>query len=102
MDTGKTKKIVTGIVVIMIFLLIAWLVYKYAFNKMKKGYAKKSGEWVACNVTDYDKDYYKGVNTASADIYIKKSDVKLRTGVNASLGQCADATTDTNVYTLKA
>jgi hypothetical protein len=102
MDTSKTKKIVTGIVVIMIVLIIAWVVYKYAFNKMVKGYAKKSGEWVACGVSDYDKDYYKGTNTASADIYFKKNEVKLRAGVNASLGQCADATKDMNVYTLKS
>jgi hypothetical protein len=90
-------------IIIVVILLIAFLVFKLAFKRKNfvKGYAKKTGEWVACNVIDYDKDYYEGQNTAGATIYIKKSDVKLRAGKEASLGQCADAVKYMNVYTLK-
>lgn len=98
MNSGTIK----GIVLVIIVLVIAFIVYKFAFSKMKKGYAKNTGDWVACNVTDYDKDYYKGKNTSGVDIYIKKSDVKLRAGKDKSLGQCADAIKDMNVYTLKS
>lgn len=98
MNSGTIK----GIVLVLIVLVIAFLVYKFAFSKMKKGYAKNTGDWVACNVTDYDKDYYKGKNTSGVDIYIKKSDVKLRAGKDKTLGQCADAIKSMNVYTLKA
>ena len=92
---------VKGIILVIIVLVIAFLVYKFAFSKMKKGYAKNSGDWVACNITDYDKDYYQGKNTSGIDIFIKKSDVKLREGKDKSLGQCADAVKNMNVYTLK-
>ncbi len=68
---------------------------------MKKGYAKKPGDWVACNVTEYDKNYYKGTNTAGVDIYFKKGEVKLRAGKDKALGQCADSVSNMNVYTLK-
>lgn len=98
MNSGTVK----GIVLVLVVLIIAFLVYKFAFSKMKKGYTKNTGDWVACNVIDYDKDYYKGKNTAGVDIYIKKSDVKLRAGKDKTLGQCADAVKNMNIYTLKS
>jgi len=95
------NKNVKAIILIVVVLVIALLIYKFAFNKFKKGYAKKSGDWVGCGVKEYDKNYYKGTNTAGLEIYFKKSDVKLRAGKDASLGQCADASSDMNIYTLK-
>ena len=97
------NKNVKAIIIIVVLLIIGYLVYRFAFkSKFVKGYAKKPGEWVACNVKDYDGKYYTGRNTAGVDIYIKKGDVRLRAGKEASLGQCADASTNMNVYTLKA
>lgn len=96
------NRTIKGIVLVLIVLVIAFLVYKFAFSKMKKGYSKNPGDWVACNVTEYDKDYYKGTNTAGVIIYIKKGDVKLRAGKDKSLGQCADAIKSMNIYTLKS
>ena len=97
------NKNLKGIIIVVVFLIIAYLVYRFAFkSKFKKGYAKKPGDWVACNVVDYDKEYYKGINTAGVDIYFKKSDVKLRPGKqDAHLGMCADSVANMNVYTLK-
>ena len=91
-------------IIIVLIIVIAFLVYKFAFknkNNFAKGYAKKPGEWVACNVTEHDKDYYTGTNTAGLTIYMKKGDVKLRDGKEAALGQCADAVKSMNIYTLK-
>ena len=98
------NKNVKAIIIIVVLLIIAYLVYSFAFkNKnLVKGYAKKPGDWVACNVVDYDKDYYTGRNTAGVDIYFKKGDVKLRAPKDITLVQCADATTNMNIYTLKA
>jgi hypothetical protein len=96
------NKNVKAIIIIVVILVIFYIVYRFAFkNKFVKGYPKKSGEWVACNVTNYDGKYYKGRNTAGTDIYFKKNNVKLRAGKDANLGQCADAVTGMNVYTLK-
>lgn len=96
------NKNVKAIIIIVVLLVIFYLIYRFAFkSKFQKGYAKNRGEWVACKVVDYDKDYYKGVNTAGVDIYFKKGDVSLRTSKDKNLGQCADAATSMNVYTLK-
>lgn len=96
------NKNLKAIIIIVVLLVIIYLVYRFAFkSKFKKGYAKSKGDWVACQVKDYDKDFYKGINTAGVDIYFKKSDVKLRTGKDVTLGQCADAVKGMNVYTLK-
>lgn len=96
------NKNVKAIIIIVVLLVIFYLVYRFAFkSKFKKGYAKYKGDWVACKVEDYDKEYYKGINTAGVDIYFKKADVKLRPGKESSLGQCADAVSGMNVYTLK-
>ncbi len=96
---------VKWIIIILVFLLIIYIVYRLAFkSKFIKGYAKKPGDWVACQVVDYDKDYYKGENSANVSIYFKKAEVKTRgssTANGASLGLCADAATNMNVYTLK-
>ena len=98
------NKNVKYIIVIVILLVIAYFIYRFVFmNKFVKGYAKKPGDWVACNVNEYDKNkkYYTGRNTAGVDIYFIKNDVKLRPGKEATLGQCADAVNNMNVYTLK-
>lgn len=100
------NKSIKYIIVIVVLLIIAYVVYKLAFkSKFIKGYAKKSGEWVACRVKDYDKDYFEGINTAGVMIYFKRSDVSTRKPKDATattMGLCADAVTDMNVYTLKA
>jgi len=97
------NKNVKAIIIIVILIAIAYLVYRLV-NKTKfiKGYAKKPGDWVACQVVDYDKKYLTGTNTAGVNIYFKKGDVKLRPGKDSTLGQCADAVSNMNVYTLKA
>ena len=95
------NKNLKGAIIVLVILVIAFVVYKIVFSKFKKGYAKNPGDWVACNVEDYDKKYYKGTNTAGLEIYFKKNDVKLRAGKDAKLGQCADAVKSMNVYTLK-
>lgn len=96
------NKNVKGIIIIVVLLVIIYLVYRFAFkSNFKKGYAKNKGEWVGCNVESYDKEFYKGMNTAGVDIYFKKKEVRLRPGKEASLGQCADAVTSMNVYTMK-
>ena len=95
------NKNIKAVIIILVILAIAFVIYKFAFKKMVKGYAKKPGDWVACGVKEYDKDYYKGSNTAGVEIFFKKGDVKLRPGKDKSLGQCADATSNMNVYTLK-
>lgn len=97
------NKNVKAIIIIVILIAIAYLVYRLV-NKTKfvKGYAKKSGDWVACNVNEYDKKYLTGTNTAGVNIYFKKGDVRLRPGKDATLGQCADSISDMNVYTLKS
>jgi len=96
------NKNVKAIIIIVALLIIAYVVYRFAFSsKLVKGYAKKPGDWVACNLNEYDKKHYTGRNTAGVDIYFIKKDVKLRPGKDATLGQCADAVNNMNVYTLK-
>jgi hypothetical protein len=96
------NKNVKAIIIILVLLIIAFVIYKLAFkSKFVKGYAKKSGEWVACQVQGYDNNYYQGSNTAGAVIYFKKNEVKLRNAKDSTIGQCADAATNMNVYTLK-
>lgn len=98
------NKNVKAIIVIAVVLVVAFLVYKFAFkSKFKKGYAKKSGDWVACGVEDYDKDYYKGTNTSGLEIYFKKSDVNTRPSKSGGTATtlCADAAKSMNIYTLK-
>jgi hypothetical protein len=86
--------------------VIVYLVYRFFFkSKLVKGYAKKTGEWIACQVQDYDKDYYSGRNSAGVTIYFKKNEVRTRLPKDPKdtiSGQCADAITNMNIYTLKA
>jgi len=98
------NKNVKAIIIIVILLIIAYLVYRLAFkNKnLVKGYAKKPGEWVACQVKDFDSKNYQGFNTAGVKIIFNKDAVKTRAGKDTTLGQCADAIANLNVYTLKA
>ncbi len=96
---------VKGAIIVLVFAVIAFVVYKLLFKsgssaKLSKGYAKRKGEWVACSVTDYDKDYYSGVNTAGTTIYFKKSDVNTRKNYKAENDTCADASRDMNVYSM--
>lgn len=95
------KNIKWIIIIAVLITIIVYIIYRVVLKKFIKGYAKKPGDWVACNVKDYDKNYYTGRNTAGVDIYIKKGDVKLRAGNVETLGQCATAVTNMNVYTLK-
>jgi hypothetical protein len=98
------NKNVKVIIIIVVLLIIAYLVYRFAFkNKnLVKGYAKKPGDWVACQVKDFDSKNYQGYNTAGVQIIFKKDAVKTRPGKDTNLGQCADAVANLNVYTLKA
>lgn len=95
------NKNVKGIIVIVIVLLVVgalYLVYRKLVGKgkMKDGYSKKSGEWVGCQTTDYDKDYYSTVNTSGSTIYVKKSDVRTEPG-NVECGLRAVATKNLTV-----
>ena len=100
---------VKGIIIVIVFAIIAFVLYKFVFKRLPKGfvkgYAKKSGEWVGCGITDFDDKYYATTNTAGVTIYVKKEDVKKRTseqkvgGVNL---ECIDAIKDLNIYTKPA
>jgi len=99
------NKNVKAIIIIVVLLVIAYFVYRMVFSskaKFNTGYAKKPGEWVACQVQDFDKKYYQGNNTAGVTIYFKKDEVRTRPAKDATIGLCADAKTNMNVYTLKA
>jgi hypothetical protein len=104
----EMNKNVKGAIIVLVVAIIAYVIYKFAFKgsverNMQKGYAKKKGEWVAGDVSEYDKDWYSGTNTAGVTVYFKKSDVKTRKGANkGDEGTYADAIRDMNVYTLKS
>ena len=93
-------------IIVITLLIILYLIYRMFFaSKFVKGYAKGSGQWVACQVQDYDKKYYSGSNTAGATIYFKKNEVRTRAPKDTkdtASGLCADAITNMNVYTLKS
>ncbi len=102
---SKNKK---GIIMIMVVLIIVVILYlslhKYlpsALGGVPKGfiksYAKKPGEWVACNVGTFDNIWQQGQNSNGSIIYFKKSDVKvIPSGKNP--GICVEAITDFNVF----
>lgn len=97
----EMNKNVKGAIIVLVVAIVAYLIYKFAFKgsterNMQKGYAKKPGEWVACDVTEYDKDFLTGGNTAGVTIFFKKGDVKQRTGKDGQ--NCADAIKNMNVY----
>ena len=67
---------VKGAILVLVVAIVAYLIYKFAFKggimkNMQKGYAKKPGEWVACDVSEYDKDWLTGGNTAGVTIFFK-------------------------------
>ncbi len=106
---NKNLKIIL-IIAFLIAIIIAIIMYIRKMSNDKlfaqpgdlvKGYEKQAGNWVACNVIEYDKDNYQGKNSAGVTIYFKKDTVKLRTSTVAGDGQCADASTTMNVYTKK-
>lgn len=92
-------------IIVVALLIILYVIYRFFLaSKFVKGYAKNKGQWVACQVQDYDKKYYSGVNTAGVTVYFKKNEVATRAPKDAkdtASGLCADATTNMNVYTLK-
>lgn len=98
---------VKGIIIVLVFAIIAFVVYKFIYKKggskgLTKGYAKKSGEWVGCGVTDFDDEYYATKNSAGVTIYVRKDDVKKRTSAQQVGGvnlECVDAARDMNIYT---
>lgn len=100
----EINKNIKGAIIVLIVAIVAYLIYKYAFKsstqrKLSKGYAKKPNEFVACDITDYDKDFYVGYNSANVQILLKKNDVKKITANNSP---CAIATKKMNVYYLNS
>jgi hypothetical protein len=98
---------VKGAIIVLVFAIIAFVLYKFVYKKggskgLTKGYAKKSGEWVGCVITDFDDKYYSTVNSAGVTIYVLKDAVKKRTSsqkINGVNIECLDAAKDMNVYT---
>ena len=101
---------VKGIIIVLVFAIIAFVVYKFLYKKggskgLTKGYAKKPGEWVGCGVSDFDNEYYATKNSAGVTIYVLKDAVKKRTSsqkINGVNIECLDAVKDMNVYTKAA
>lgn len=101
------NKNVKGAIIVLVFAIIAFVLYKFVYKKggskgFTKGYSKKAGEWVGCSVKDYDDDYYSALNTAGVTIYARKSDVKKRPSSQKTGGvgtDCIDAVKNMNVYT---
>lgn len=106
----EMNRSVKGAIIVLIFAIIAFVVYKFVYKKggskgLTKGYAKKSGEWVGCGATDFDDKYYITKNSAGVDIYVLKDTVKKRTSTQKINGvnlECLDAVKDMNVYTKAA
>lgn len=104
------NKYLKGAIIVLVFAIIAFIVYKYLYKKggskgLTKGYAKKAGEWVGCSVKDYDDKYYSALNTAGVTIYVRKDDVKKRPSRQQTGGvstECIDAVKNMNVYTKAA
>jgi uncharacterized protein YpmB len=90
-------------IIILVILVVIFLIYKFAFkkSKFKKGYAKNSGDWVAFDATEYDKDYYTGQNSSGAIIFFKKGDVKLQDDAKKTGVKSAIALKPMNIYYLK-
>jgi len=96
----------TIIIIVVLLIVFGLLVYFFFFKKgssipkaFKESYRKKNGEWVGCEINEYNKDFYQTVNTSGSNIYVRKSDVKIRPSSDNKT-QCADATKDTIIYSL--
>lgn len=90
--------------ILFAIIVVIYLVYKFAFkkkDKFTKGYAKNSGDWVAFDVTEYDKDYYTGQNSSGVIIFFKKGDVKLQDDAKKTGVKSAIAIKPMNIYELK-
>ena len=100
---NKNVKGIIVVVVILIIIAALYFAYKKFFGKgkFKDGYAKKSGEWVGCQTSDYNKDYYSTVNTSGNTVYVKKSDVRTEQG-SAECGLRAIASKDLTVKYLQS
>ena len=88
--------------IFIVIFVIAFLVYKFAKKKPKfvKGYDKASGEWVAMDVVDYDKNYYSGANSSGTTIFFKKEDVILK-DIEGKASKRAIAVRPMSVYYIK-
>lgn len=95
------NKNVKGIIIVVVVLIVIAAIYfatkkLFGKKKLKDGYQKNAGEWIGCQTTDYDKDYYSTVNTSGSTVYVKKSDVRTEPG-NAECGLRAVASKNLTV-----
>ena len=103
-QSSKKKTIIIILVLVVVLVLVYFLLFRKGSSSIpkafKESYRKKNGEWVGCDINEYNKDFYQTVNTSGSNIYVRKSDVKIRPSSDNKT-QCADAIKDTIIYSLE-